>query len=335
MMKSLLKFTLRLVGVVGAIVLLLVGFWMVAERLDEGAREQFMADDSHRRPLAVTDLGEMPGILTESSGIAVSQNHPGVLWSHNDSGDRPRFFQIDMAGTLGATYLVEGAGAVDWESMDLGPCPVPAETSCVYAADIGDNSRRRDTLTLYVIAEPDPSIEDVPAELLGSIHYSYPDERYDAEAFAVAPDGTLIVITKGRTPDIWLFQMTRTEAANAMASGALHTFSSGIRLPIEPDFNLSRVTTGAAVSPDGSILAVRTYSEIYFFAWPVPGEPVEAAPICFLGTMEPQGEAIAFGSDGTLLLTSEDNLNGEGHLLAVRCAGIGADGVMPAPSPQG
>ena len=134
--------------------------------------------------------------------------------------------------------------------------------------------------------------------------------------------GTLIVITKGRTPDIWVFQMTRGEAAAAMASRELHRFGSGIRLPIEPDFNLGRVPTGAAVSPDGSILAVRTYSEIYFFAWPMLGDPVEVAAACFLGTMEPQGEAIAFGSDGTLLLTSEDNRNGEGHLLAVRCAGI-------------
>src|SRR2546425_6370951 len=30
--------------------------------------------------------------LVESSGVAVSRAYPGVLWTHNDSGDRPYLY---------------------------------------------------------------------------------------------------------------------------------------------------------------------------------------------------------------------------------------------------
>src|SRR2546425_2345850 len=61
--------------------------------------------------------------LIESSGVAVSHAHPGVLWSHNDSGDGPYLYATDLTGADRGRVLVSGAENEDWEDMALGPCP--------------------------------------------------------------------------------------------------------------------------------------------------------------------------------------------------------------------
>ena len=92
--------------------------------------------------------------------------------------------------------------------------------------------------------------------------------------------------------------------------------AAGRRLPIQ-------LATGAALNPAGDVLAARTYSEIYFFRWPIADQPEQVAEACFLGDAEPQGEAIAFQDDGRLVLSSESTTKRTGHLQVVRCPGVG------------
>src|SRR6266568_6264490 len=40
--------------------------------------------------------------LVESSGVAVSRAYPGVLWTHNDSGDGPYLYATDLRGPTAA-----------------------------------------------------------------------------------------------------------------------------------------------------------------------------------------------------------------------------------------
>jgi hypothetical protein len=284
----------------------------------------------------------MPPELRESSGLAVSRAHPGVLWSHNDSGDGPWIYQMDTTAALTGKLRISDARAVDWEAMDIGPCPRPpgeaplrpaedgdggtaaSVPQCIYVADVGDNGLRRDTLTVYVVAEPEWESGSDAVESLGRFRYRYPGGRHDVEAFAVAPDGDLVIVTKGRTPDILLFHVPAAQVAGALHADEVVQLPGGVRLPIEPDWDVGRATTGASVSPDGTALAVRTSSEIYFYRWPVGATPEEAAPPCLLGDQEPQGEAVSFWSDGRILLTSETWSRRPGHLLAVRCPGVEA-----------
>src|SRR2546422_11455931 len=58
--------------------------------------------------------------LIESSGVAVSHAYPGVLWTHNDSGDGPYLYATDLRGTDRGALLVPGAQAIDWEDIGLG-----------------------------------------------------------------------------------------------------------------------------------------------------------------------------------------------------------------------
>src|SRR5512134_250324 len=73
--------------------------------------------------------------LPEASGVAASRRTPGVLWSHNDSGE-PGLVAVATDGTTRGRVYVAGASAGDWEDIEVGPCP---QGSCVYIGDIGDN----------------------------------------------------------------------------------------------------------------------------------------------------------------------------------------------------
>src|SRR5207245_2694818 len=93
--------------------------------------------------------------VKESSGIAASRAHPGVLWTHNDSGDDAYVYATDLAGADRGVVRIRGARAVDWEDIALGPCPTQ-RAACLYIADTGDNEMTRKSVVIYAMAEPDP-----------------------------------------------------------------------------------------------------------------------------------------------------------------------------------
>ena len=172
--------------------------------------------------------GTLPPILAESSGLAVSRTQPGVYWSHNDSGDGPNLYAIDASGRLLATFQVAGAEARDWEDMSSGPCigdPAPAGAAappvCLYLADIGDNDRVRQSLSVYVVVEPLVSRDDGSTRTIASrsFQYRYPQGPDDAEAFAVLGDGDATIVSKGRSGAICFFRLRANAIARAIASG--------------------------------------------------------------------------------------------------------------------
>ena len=58
--------------------------------------------------------------ITESSGLA-SASTPGVVYTHNDSGDAARFFAVGPDGRTRTVYTVPGVQVRDWEDMARGP----------------------------------------------------------------------------------------------------------------------------------------------------------------------------------------------------------------------
>ena len=269
-------------------------------------------------PTEIVQLGLMPDELRESSGLGVSRSYPGVFWTHNDSGDRPRLYAIDSSASLLATIDVEGAGARDWEAMALGRCPSRAN-SCLYVADIGDNRSTRASVVIYVVEEPDPYLGDGAVPLVGTVRFAYPDSPHDAESLAVTPGGDLVIVTKERWRATRVFEIAARDIIRAIDGGGPLTLGEARELPILPDRNALRYATGATLDADGAVLAVRTYSEIHFFHWPLGDRPRQAAAVCSLGNGEPQGEAIAFREDGWLALTSESHTGRPGLLQIVRC----------------
>jgi hypothetical protein len=274
--------------------------------------------------------GSLAPELDEGSGLAVSRRHEDLLWAHNDDPGPARLFALDLRGRLRGIFTVPGIRVRDFEDLGLGSCPdidgAGEPGDCLYLADTGDNDRIRSEYAVFAVAEPEPSdgvaASGEAAILMGSLIYVY--ERggpRDAEALAVAPGGRILVITKGQEGQADLFELSAEEfsppsgsvgARIAAAAPAQARFLA--TLPVDVSDSRSRVT-GAAVSPDGSTLAVRTPSAVYLFAM----DRWNARPtVCAIGADEPQGEAVDFLDQSHLLLSGEAGF-GPAPLLHLRC----------------
>jgi hypothetical protein len=254
--------------------------------------------------------------LTESSGVAVSRQHQGVLWTHNDSKDGPYLYATNLAGEDLGGYHIAGADAVDWEDLALGPCPW-SDGRCLYIADTGDNLMRRRDAAIYILTEPavPPTPGRRPMEEVGATRLALRWENgpRDVEAMAVRPRGEILLITKGRSGYVGVYRVPR-EAAQGDSAVARLTDT----LDILPQRNLGRLATGAALSPNGERLVVRTYTELYFYRFEADAIVPDGRP-CWLGTREPQGEAVDFLDEETLVITSEAKFGLQGTLARVRC----------------
>jgi hypothetical protein len=258
--------------------------------------------------------------LAESSGIVASVRAPGVFWTHNDSGDGAFLYATDSAGRDLGAVRVAGARAVDWEDIAAGPCLVVAGR-CFYVGDVGDNGARRPYVVIYRLPEPRPP--SGPADTLGStaivdsIVLRYPDGPHNAEALVVTRAGDLLIITKDLAGPAVVF---RASLRGGPTGRVLQRLGA---LGLQTSALTGRLVTGAAVSPDDSLLVVRTYVSLHFFllrgnSLPTPLGPPAGVTI---PVVEPQGEAVSFDGATRLVLTSERGLARHAVLTRLRLTG--------------
>ncbi|WP_197231384.1 hypothetical protein [Novipirellula artificiosorum] len=136
-------------------------------------------------------------LLVESSGLAASSREPGYFWSHNDSGDSARMFAFNDRGQTSGRCQLVAASAIDCEDM---ASFLFGGRSHLLLADCGDNQRRRSSISLHLVEEPDPT-KTTMIHRVGTIVVSYPDGPADCEAVAVDVDrGQILLITKNSLP---------------------------------------------------------------------------------------------------------------------------------------
>jgi hypothetical protein len=236
------------------------------------------------------------------------------LWTHNDSGDEPLLYATDLSGAALGAFRIVGARAVDWEDVALGPCPGEPR-SCLYIADTGDNFESRPSVDLYIVPEPTslPSRADSLGTLTARrVRVHYADGPHDVEALAVSLDGEVLLISKGRTGSIGLYRLRTipTDSASVL-------LERSERLAIVPQRSFGRLVTGAAISPSGRELVVRTYVDLVFYR--LENGQLSDQAVCWLGMRELQGEGVDFLDDSTLVLTSESVAGRPGTVARVRC----------------
>src|SRR5215468_8138892 len=77
------------------------------------------ASATPRAPKAVERIGQIDyGPISESSGLVASRKHPGVYWTHNDSGNPAVIFAITHEGKFVAEFPV-AAKNNDWEDIAI------------------------------------------------------------------------------------------------------------------------------------------------------------------------------------------------------------------------
>lgn len=219
--------------------------------------------------------------LAESSGLAASARHPGVLWTHNDGGPVAQVVAVDGDGATVATVTLAGIDPYDPEA--LAPARDDRGRPALCLGDVGDNLRRRADVSVFCFTEPARLADTTVTPRW--YRFSYPDGPHDAEALLVGPHGRWLIATK------------------SVHGGGLY------RAPIElvehgaGTNRLARVgdvpalvTDGAAL-PDGRFV-LRTYSSAYLYDR--PGHQLAVVPL----PLQPQGESLAVDGD-RLLIGSE------------------------------
>lgn len=313
---------------VSAVAMLLVGCAWPGALASDGPAAVGQVDDSR---------------LVELSGIVASRRNPGLYYVHNDSGDTARVFLITREGRTKLTVNLAGATSIDAEDIALAPAgasSAPTTTPATKAAkapagkspstraaatepnappsigdatawdvclaDIGDNSARRKTVTIFRFPEPalDPN---GPAEIsVTPTIYTlrYADGPINAEAFFVHPttgDGYILTKRLDGVTDVY-------KLAAPWAKDTVTELPRVAHVVLPEGTPLSRVVTGADISPDGRIVVVRCY--LNGFAWTRAADATgafervfDAAPARLSLAAEPQGEGICFSADGRKLLT--------------------------------
>jgi hypothetical protein len=255
--------------------------------------------------------------LPELSGLVSAGDQ---LLAMDDGGSRLQLYVLDT----GCRVLDVRTAAVDpYDPEDL----ALGRDGTIWFADIGDNRATRATVALLGM-RPDGS---TTVQRL-----RYPDGPHDAEALLLAPDGTPYLVTKELTGVSGVYRPAgplaedRTTALTRVAT--VHLTTTGT--PGGPAGPLGQLlVTGGAVSRDGRLLALRTYTDAY--VWPLSGSDIVGAlagtPRRVALPPEPQGEAISFTEDDASLVVGGETLPSDIDLVPVPAA----PAASPAPPSGG
>ncbi|MEV5825166.1 hypothetical protein AB0L25_06270 [Spirillospora sp. NPDC052242] len=233
--------------------------------------------------------------ITESSGLAVSARHDGVVYTHNDSGGVPQVFALGPDGRTRAVLTIGGAQARDWEAMAVGEDE--RGRPAIFVADIGDNlGGAWPHVTIYRVPEP-RSLRSQTLEAT-AFRMRYEDGPRNAEAMMINPrTNRVYVVSK-------LFGGKVYEAPANLRTSGYNTLREVADAPA--------IATGAAFSPDGRTCVIRTYfgATVYEVgADGRPGERIGSVPI----PRQEQGEAITYTADGRSVLVSSEGADQPVH----------------------
>jgi hypothetical protein len=255
--------------------------------------------------------------ITESSGLAPSLRHRGVLWTLNDSGGQPVLFGVGADGRTVARLRVRHMVNQDWEAVattrDRSGRPV------ILIADTGNNAADRDSVQVVVVPEP-ARLRDATVRPAVVVHLRYPPGPVpDTEALLADPrDGRLVLVTKGIAGGVGYAVPSGVWPGPVPTTGVPGTSGVRSRSGSAPErtptrwADLVRLTrVGLSAVTDGTMLAdgrvvLRSYS------WLVVLPPVRewtgraVAPVLTSVSLpnQQQGESLTV-VDGVVLVGSE------------------------------
>jgi hypothetical protein len=259
--------------------------------------------------------------LAELSGLVVDGS---ALWAMADGGRRVEVDRLDPATCAVVERRTATVDPSDPEDLALGP------RGALWVGDIGDNDRSRDTVAVIVL----------PAGGGSRLHrLTYPDGPHDAEALLVDGAGRPVIVTKNPSGAAGIYRTA--EPPDGVGPTPLLKVGEA-RLPASdtvggPLGSFGRaLVTGAAASADGRVVALRSYTDAWLYAVPDGGDVAVAlagTPVRVPLSGEPQGEAIAFEADGTLVSGSEARGGVAGQIREVAGAAGLAVPLPPPPEP--
>jgi hypothetical protein len=258
--------------------------------------------------------------IREASGLARSNIDPHRLWTMNDGGADPELYAIGVDGSDQGVFKIAGTRNRDWE--DLASFVLDGRPMLLIA-DIGDNLARRQSLTLYVLNEPQLTPVDEGTagalEIAWQVNFVFPDGALDAESVSVDVSQEMVLILSKREIPAVLYQLPlRTRSVDPDAAITATRVGTVESLPrpskLDRDRALARQDwhwqpTAMDISASGNAAVILTYRGIYLYqrannqSWyeALQGEPEK---IGMSGVKE--AEAIAFSADGVAVFVTTE-----------------------------
>lgn len=244
--------------------------------------------------------------LEEASGLAASANNPGLLWTHNDSGNRAEVFLIDEKLDIKMTVTLENVINRDWEDIAVGPGP-EAGKNYIYVADIGDNMAIFPFKMIYRFEEPKfkKGVTAVTVKKFDRIVFQL-DVKKDTESLLIDPKTKNLYVVSKREKPVYVYELkypySTTDTLTAEKIGAIPYGQ----------------VVAADFSPDGSEVLIKNYKNVLY--WRLEkNEDLAAAikrnPSIVNYIEEPQGESVTFARDGSGFYTISETVKGEKSFL--------------------
>lgn len=203
--------------------------------------------------------------IDESSSLAVSTEHPGLVYTMNDSGDGPFVYVLDDDGRLVGITTLRGVRAVDIEALSV------ARDGSLVVGDIGDNDGDRSSIQVYRISQPTAGFRTVTPD---KVTLTYADGARNAESILYdAHSGRVLVVSKEIVARVY----TTRAHVFAWSSAALR------RLADAPT-----IATDASWLPADGGVVVRTYGHAFVYDYPSWKREAD-----FTLPRQQQGESIA------------------------------------------
>jgi hypothetical protein len=255
--------------------------------------------------------------ITEASGLAVSLKNPGILWTHNDSGDENRIFAIDTNGSHIGQYYLDGIENRDWEDLAVGRSNIDNE-SYIFIGDIGDNDEEYNVKYVYFFPEPEIAAGDINFSYFindySTIEFTYPDGVRDAETLMFDSETEDIYIIGKRDSKVRLYRIAYPYPTNTVQAELVEKIS----FTFDPEEDVpSNYITGGDISLSGEEILLKTYNNIYYWKREAEDSILETLllePITLPYRIEPQGEAICWRNDTNngYYTISEENITVNG-----------------------
>lgn len=232
--------------------------------------------------------------LKESSGLAASMENPGMLWTHNDSGNAPEIYLVDKDLNIRLTVSLSEIENRDWEDITVGPGP-DSTKNYVYVGDIGDNDAVYALKYIYRFPEPILGSGDhISISEIDRIVFKLEDGTKDTESlFVDSRSKNLYVISKREEP-VWLYELKYPHVED-------DTITAAKKLPLP----FTEIVSADFFPKTGDIV-LKNYEHVYFWK-NNNGEDVtellKKTPTEIPYEKEPQGEAIAWATDGSGFFT--------------------------------
>ncbi|QMU31455.1 hypothetical protein HUW48_05175 [Adhaeribacter radiodurans] len=240
-------------------------------------------------PYSIKKVGKMDKReVKESSGLELAPDEI-TLWTHADSGNPPQLYHINATGKLLKTVNIPHASNLDWEDL------AKDNKGYLYIGDLGNNSNSRKNLRIFRVKESNMSQVD-------TISFSYSDQKafppvkkdwnFNCEAFFYYQD-SLYLFSKNRNP------------REKVKMYKIPAQPGSYQAKVVDSLNFASRITAADISPDGQMVALLGYGNLYLFHMNGGSTFFSGKKYCLAIPQSGQAEALVFLNNKDLLLSNE------------------------------